>query len=71
MSRGSDRIALSGCNGAAAGLFGFPTGIGLPLLDAVLLVVPPAAGEARIVELDAAVDIGTCTIVAVAGRGAN
>jgi len=59
MSRGNDRIALSGSEGATAGLFEFPIGASLPFVDAVLLFVPLAAGEARIVELDAAVDIGT------------
>ena len=58
-SRGSDRIALSGCNGAPAGNAGLPIAPGFPFIDAGLLFAPLAAGDARIVELDAAVDIGT------------
>jgi hypothetical protein len=62
-SRGRDRNALRGC-GAAAGLFALPFTVGFPRVDVVLLFVP-LAGEARMVELDAAVVIGTCTMLAV------
>ena len=62
MSKGSERIALSG-RGATAGLFALPFRAGLPRLDGVLLFVP-LAGEARMVELDAAVESGTWTILA-------
>jgi hypothetical protein len=57
MSRGSECIALKG-SGATAGLFAFPVLFAFPRVDAVLLFVP-LAGEARMVELDAVVDIGT------------
>lgn len=59
ISRGSERIALSGSNGAAAGLFAFPIEVSLPFVVVVLLCVPLAAGEARIVELVATADNGT------------
>lgn len=39
-----------------------PFVVGFPRIDVVLLFVP-LAGEARMVELDPATDIGTCTIV--------
>lgn len=58
-SRGRECIALSG-SGAAAGFVAFTPGF--PRMEAVLLFVP-LAGEARMVELDAAVIIGTCTIL--------
>ena len=61
-SKGADCIALKG-RGAAAGLFALPLTVGLPRIDVVLLFVP-LAGEALIVELDAPVVIGTCTMLA-------
>ena len=62
-SNGADCIALKG-SGAAAGLFALPFTAGLPRVDVVLLYVP-LAGEARIVvELEAPVVIGTCTMLA-------
>lgn len=62
-SNGADCIALKG-SGAAAGLFALPFTAGLPRVDVVMLFVP-LAGEPRIVvELDAPVVIGTCTMLA-------
>jgi hypothetical protein len=57
MSRGAECIALRGC-GAAAGLFALLVFVDLPRAEAVLLFVP-LAGEARMVELEAAVAMGT------------
>jgi hypothetical protein len=62
ISNGTECIALKG-SGAAAGLFALPFTVGLPRVDAVLLFVP-LAGEARMVELEAPVVNGTCTILA-------
>lgn len=62
-SRGIEFIALKG-SGAAAGLFDVLVPFGFPRIEGALLVVP-LAGEARIVELEAAVVIGTCTILPV------
>jgi hypothetical protein len=62
-SSGRDVIALRG-SGAAAGLFEVPFPPGFPRVEVALLFVP-LAGEARIVELDAAVVIGTCTMLTV------
>jgi hypothetical protein len=56
-SSGSECIALNG-SGAAAGLFDDPFAVGFPRMEVVLLFVP-LAGEARMVELEAAVLIGT------------
>lgn len=64
-SKGGDFIALKG-SGAAAGLFALPFTAGFPRVDVVLLLVP-LAGEARMVELDAAVEVGTCTMMMVVG----
>ena len=62
-SSGRDVIALKG-SGAAAGLFEVLFPPGFPRVEVALLFVP-LAGEARIVELDAAVVRGTCTMLTV------
>lgn len=64
-SRGRECIALRG-SGAAAGLFEVPLTLCFPRVDVALLFVP-LAGEALMVELEAAVVIGTCTMLAVWG----
>lgn len=58
-------MALRG-SGAAAGLIAFPFGTGLVRPEGVLLFVP-LAGEPRMVELEAVVAVGTCTMMAVDG----
>ena len=60
-SNGAECMALRGSE-AAAGLLAFPLTFDLPRLDAALLFVA-LAGEARIVELEAAVAIGTWTML--------
>ena len=60
MSRGGESIALRGGIGvgAAAGLFAFPLVDDLARVDVGILFVP-LAGEARMVELEAVVEVGT------------
>ena len=64
-SKGKLFKALRG-SGAAAGFIALPFGTGLVRPEGVLLFVP-LAGEARMVELEAVVAVGTCTMMAVYG----
>ena len=66
-SKGADCIALKG-RGAAAGLFALPLTTGLPRVELLLLFVPLAGEPRMVVELEAPVIVGTCTMLAN-GRG--
>lgn len=60
-------MALRG-SGAAAGLIALLFGTGFVRPEGVLVFVP-LAGEARMVELEAVVAVGTCTMMAIYGGG--